>query len=34
LKLLDEHQLHYKVLPIPEPSASDEEVRSPLTTEL
>jgi hypothetical protein len=33
-KLLDEHQLHYTVLPIPEPSGSDQEVRNPLTVEL
>jgi hypothetical protein len=34
LKLLDEHQIHYTILPIPEPSGSDEEVRNPLTVEL
>jgi hypothetical protein len=34
LKILDEHQLHYAVVPIPEPSGSDDEVRNPLTVEL
>jgi hypothetical protein len=34
LKLLHEHQLHYTVLPIPEPSGSDQEVRNPLTVDL
>jgi hypothetical protein len=34
LKLLDDHQIPYQVLPIPEPSGSDEEVRNPLTVEL
>lgn len=34
LRLLDEHQLHYTLVPIPEPSASDQEVRNPLTVEL
>lgn len=34
LKLLDEHQIHYTILPIPEPSGSDEEIRNPLTVEL
>src|SRR5262249_57255468 len=34
LKLLDDHQISYQVLPIPEPSGSDEEVRNPLTVEL
>ena len=33
-KLLDEHELHYKVLSIPEPTGQDEEVRNPLTVEL
>ena len=34
LKLLDEHQIHYTLVPIPEPSGSDNEVRNPLTVEL
>jgi hypothetical protein len=34
LKLLDEHQLHYTLVPIPDPSGSDQEVRNPLTVEL
>ena len=34
LKLLDEHQIPYQVLPIPEPSGSDQEVRNPLTVDL
>jgi hypothetical protein len=34
LKLLDEHQLHYALVPIPDPSGSDQEVRNPLTVEL
>jgi hypothetical protein len=34
LRLLDEHQIHYAVLPIPEPSGTDQEVRNPLTVEL
>ncbi len=34
LKLLDDHQLHYTVVPIPGPTGSDEEVRNPLTVEL
>jgi len=34
LKLLDEHQIHYTILPIPDPSASDQEVRNPVTVEL
>jgi hypothetical protein len=34
LKLLDDHQVPYQVLPIPEPAGSDEEVRNPLTVEL
>ena len=34
LKLLDDHQIPYQVLPIPEPSGSDQEVRNPLTVEL
>ena len=34
LKLLDEHQISYQVLAIPEPSGSDQEVRNPLTVEL
>jgi hypothetical protein len=27
-KLLDEHQIHYAILPIPHPTNSDEEVRN------
>jgi hypothetical protein len=34
LKLLDGHQLHYTVVPIPDPRGSDDEVRNPLTVEL
>ena len=34
LKILDEHQLHYTLVPIPDPSGSDDEVRNPLTVEL
>ncbi len=34
LKLLDEHQLCYKVVHIPDPTGSDNEVRNPLTVEL
>jgi hypothetical protein len=34
LKLLDEHPLHYTLVPIPDPSGSDDEVRNPLTVEL
>ena len=34
LTFLDEHQIHYAVLPIPEPLGSDHEVRNPLTVEL
>ena len=34
LKLLDQHEIHYTVLPIPEPSGADQEVRNPLTVEL
>jgi hypothetical protein len=33
LKLLDDHHISYQVLPIPEPSGSDQEVRNPLTVE-
>ncbi len=33
-KFLDEHQLHYTILSIPDPSGSDQEVRNPLTVEL
>ena len=31
LKLLDEHQIHYTIHPIPEPCGSDQEIRNPLT---
>jgi hypothetical protein len=31
---LDEQQLHYTILSIPEPSGADQEVRNPLTVEL
>jgi hypothetical protein len=34
LKLLDEHQLHYTLVPIPDPCGSDDEVRNPLTAQL
>ncbi len=33
-KLLDEHQLHYTVVGIPDPTGSDDEIRNPLTVEL
>ena len=33
-KILDEHQLHYTVVPIPDPSTSDQEVRNPLAADL
>jgi len=33
-KILDEHQLHYTLVPIPDPCGSDDEVRNPLTVEL
>jgi len=34
LKFLDELQLHYTLVPIPDPCGSDDEVRNPLTVEL
>jgi hypothetical protein len=34
LELLNGNQIHYQVLPVPEPTGSDEEVRNPLTIEL
>jgi hypothetical protein len=34
LKLLDSHQIPYQVLPIPEPTGSDQEVRNPFTVDL
>jgi hypothetical protein len=34
LKLLDEHQISYEILPIPETRGGDHEVRSPLAIEL
>ena len=34
LELLDDHQIPYQVVPIPEPSRSDQAVRNPLTVEL
>lgn len=34
LKLLDEHEIHYTILPIPESCGSDQEIRNPLTVEL
>ena len=34
LELLNEHQIRYTVLPIPEPTGSHQEVRNPLTVEL
>jgi hypothetical protein len=34
LKLLDEHQLHYTLVPIPNPCGSDDEVGNPLAIEL
>ena len=30
-KILDDHQLHYTILPIPDPSSPDEEIRIPPT---
>jgi hypothetical protein len=33
-KILDEHQLHYTIVPIPEPTNSDEEVRNTPTIKL
>jgi hypothetical protein len=33
VKLLDEHRIAYTVLPIPEPSGADQEVRNPLTVD-
>ena len=33
-KLLDDHQLHYTLVTIPDPTGSDDEVRNPLTVEL
>jgi hypothetical protein len=33
-ELLDDHHIPYQVLPIPEPSGSDQEVRNPLTVDL
>jgi hypothetical protein len=34
LKLLDEHQLHYTLVPVPDPCGSDQQVRNPLAVEL
>jgi hypothetical protein len=34
LQLLNDHQLHYTLVPIPEPSSSDQEIRNPLAVEL
>lgn len=34
LGLLNEHQIHYSILAIPDPTGSDEEVRNPLAVEL
>ncbi len=34
LSILDEHQLHYTLVPIPPPRGSDDEVRNPLAVEL
>ncbi len=34
LKLLDAHRIPYAVVPIPEPTGSDQEVRNPLAVEL
>jgi len=34
LKLLNDHQIPYQMVPIPEPANSDQEVRNPLTVEL
>ena len=34
LRLLDGHQMAYQVVPIPDPSGSDQEVRNPLAIDL
>jgi hypothetical protein len=34
LRLLDEHGIHYTIIPVPEPSETDQAVRNPLTAEL
>jgi hypothetical protein len=34
LKLLDERQIPYQTVPIPQPSGADEDARNPLTVEL
>ncbi|MFL5243517.1 MAG: hypothetical protein ACJ8FY_15540 [Gemmataceae bacterium] len=34
LELLNAHQIPFAVLPIPEPTGSDQEIRNPLTVEL
>jgi hypothetical protein len=34
LKLLDDQQIPYQVLPVPEATGSDQAVRNPLTVEL
>ncbi len=34
LNILDEHQLHYTLVPIPDPSSADDALRNPLTVEL
>ena len=33
-KLLDDHRLHYTILPIPDPNGSDLEVRNPPSVDL
>jgi hypothetical protein len=34
LRLLDEHGIHYTIVPVPDPSETDQAVRNPLTAEL
>ena len=34
LAILHEHQIPYTLVPIPDPTGSDDEVRNPLTVEL
>jgi hypothetical protein len=33
-KLLDDHHLHYTILPIPDPNGSDRQVRNPPSVDL
>ena len=34
LKMLDDHQIHYTLVPVGEPSHSDQEIRDPLTVDV